>query len=257
LQGNVTVVERISVQDFYGYDLASIHDAGFGDLASHAAPLIIQELQRGGVHGGTAVDLGCGSGISARLLRDAGYEVVGIDLSEALIEMARERVPDAIFRVGSFATADIPPCVAVLAVGEVLNYTADATNSPAARDAVFQRIYAALAPGGVLLCDLAGPDRAPAPSPRRTFIEGPTWAVLVEAEADAAKSLLTRRITTFRQVGELYRRDFEVHQLQLVDPAEVVETLRRIGFEVRTLAAYGPLPLLQGVVGFLARKPRR
>jgi len=79
--------------------------------------------------------------------------------------------------------------------------------------------------------------------------------VLVESEADTTHSLLTRRITTFRQVGGLYRRDFERHQLQLADPAEIMKSLRRIGFSVQTLACYGSLPVLQGVVGFLARKP--
>lgn len=242
------------MQHGYRDDLASIHDAGFGDLASNAASLVIEELERAGAHGGTVVDLGCGGGIASRLLRDAGHEVVGIDLSEPLIEMARQRVPDAVFHVGSFATADLPPCVAVMAVGEVFNYTFDTSNSASVREKLFDRIHSALAPGGLLLFDMAGPARAPSPSPQRTFAEGPGWAVLVESEADPANSLLTRRITSFRKLGELYRRDQEVHRLQLVDPAEVVESLRRIGFSVQTLDRYGTLPLLQGVVGFLARR---
>jgi hypothetical protein len=143
----------------------------------------------------------------------------------------------------------------VMAIGEVFNYIFDTANSTAVRAKAFDRIYAALAPGGLLVFDMAGHARAPSRSPQRTFAEGPDWAVLVEAEADTANSLLTRRITTFRKLGELYRRDFEIHQLQLVDPVEVVELLQRIGFSVQTLACYGSLPLPQGLVGFLARKP--
>lgn len=243
------------MQHAYRYDLAYIHDAGFGHLAASAAPVAIEELKRAGIHHGTVVDLGCGSGITSRLLCDAGYEVVGIDLSEPLIEMACKRVPDAAFRRGSFTTADIPPCVAVMAIGEVFNYAFDTANSTAVRAKAFDRIYAALAPGGLLLFDMAGHARAPSRSPQRTFALGPDWAVLVEAEADPANSLLTRHITTFRKLGELYRRDFEVHQLQLVDPVEIVTLLQRIGFSVQTLACYGSLPLPQGLVGFLARKP--
>jgi SAM-dependent methyltransferase len=244
------------MQHAYQYDLAYVHDAGFGHLAASAAPVVIGELKRAGIDSGTVVELGCGSGITSRLLRNAGYEIVGIDLSEPLIEMARKRVPDAVFRIGSFVTADIPPCVAVTAIGEVFNYTFDTANSTAVRAKTFDRIYAALAPGGLLVFDIAGHARAPSRSPQRTFAEGSDWAVLVEAEADAANSLLTRRITTFRKLGEedFYRRNFEVHQLQLVDPVEVVELLQRIGFSVQTLACYSSL-LPQGLVGFLARKP--
>lgn len=251
------IVDRNIMRTAYQNDLAYIHDAGFGHLAADAAPVVIEELKRSGIHSGTVVDLGCGSGITSRLLRDAGFGVVGIDLSESLIEMARERVPDAEFRVDSFVTADIPPCVAVTAIGEVLNYTFDTANSTSVRAKVLDRIYTALAPRGLLVFDMAGHARAPSRNPQRTFAEGPDWAVLMEAEADDTKSILTRRITTFRKQGELYRRDFEIHQLQLVDPVEVVELLQRVGFSVQTLDCYGSQPLPQGLVGFLARKPGR
>ncbi|HRD67486.1 MAG TPA: class I SAM-dependent methyltransferase [Candidatus Competibacter sp.] len=243
------------MQYSYRDDLAYIHDAGFGHLAKSAALMLIEELNRAGVQGGTVVDLGCGSGITARLLHDFGYKVVGIDLSKSLVEIARNRVPEAVFRIGSFVTEDIPPCVAVTAIGEVLNYAFDEANCTAVRDNAFRRIYAALAPGGLLLFDMAGPARAPSDNPQRTFTEGSDWAVLMEAESDCTYRLLTRRITTFLKLGELYRRDSERHQLQLVDPVDVVASLQRIGFCVQTLPCYGSLVLPQGLIGFLARKP--
>lgn len=243
------------MQPSYRDDLAYIHDAGFGHFAENAARMLIETLRRSGIHGGTVVDLGCGSGILARLLHDAGYQVVGIDLSGPLIEIARNRVPEAVFRIDSFATAEIPPCVAVTAIGEVFNYTFDAANCAALRASVLGRIHAALAPGGWLVFDLAGPARAPVQSPQRNFIEGPDWAVLVEVESGPAHRLLTRRIASFRQVGELYRRDAETHQLQLVDPADTVALLQETGFRVDILAGYGPFTLPQGLAGFLAQKP--
>jgi SAM-dependent methyltransferase len=260
-------VERLSVDlagpdrparelglSLYRDDLAYIHDAGFGHLAASAGSAVIAELQRAGADGGTVVDLGCGSGIASRSFRDAGYAVVGLDVSAPLIEMARRRVPDGDFRIGSYATADLPPCVAVTAIGEVFNYGCDAANSAAGRARVFARIFVALAPGGLLVFDIAGPGRAPSSGPQRTFVEGPDWTVLVEA--DAADSVLTRRITTFRKLEELYRRDLEIHRLRLIDPAEVVASLQGAGFAVRTLDAYGAAALPPGVVGFLACKPR-
>jgi hypothetical protein len=66
---------------------------------------------------------------------------------------------------------------------------------------------------------------------------------------------LTRRLTTFRKHGELYRRDHEVHKLQLVDSSEIAGSLESAGFSVQRMHCYGSQPLPQGLVGFLARKP--
>ena len=46
------------------------------------------------------LDIGCGSGVFLRLAADRGAHVFGLDASEALIEVARERVPEADLRVG-------------------------------------------------------------------------------------------------------------------------------------------------------------
>lgn len=240
------------MQDAYQDDLAYIHDVGFGHLARSAAAIIVEQLGQQGIHEGIVVDLGCGSGITARVLCDAGFTVIGIDLSEALIKIAQRRVPEAEFQVGSFVTAQIPPCVAVMAVGEVFSYSFDEANSNAARAALLSRIYAALMPGGLLLFDMAGPDRAPLISPQRTFMEGSDWAVLVEAEVD--HKLLTRRVTTFRKQGELYRRNVEVHQQHLIDSNDILKLLQQVGFSVQAFESYGDQPLPMGVVGFLARK---
>lgn len=242
------------MQYAYRDDLAYIHDAGFGQLATSVVPILLEELKHSGSLGGTTVEFGCGSGISSRLLYDAGYEVVGYDLSEPLIQKARRRVPEGTFLLESFVTADIPQCAAVTAIGEVFNYTFDAANSSAARAEIFDRVFEALVPGGVFVFDMAGHTRAPLQNPERTFSEGHDWAILMEAEVDTGSNILTRRITSFRKFGGMYRRGYELHQLQLIDPSEIVALLQRIGFSVRILNRYGSLPLPRGLVGFLARK---
>jgi hypothetical protein len=102
---------------------------------------------------------------------------------------------------------------------------------------------------------VAEPGRVPGPGPERKSVEGEDWAVLVSAEEDRKRRVLTRQITSFRKVGELYRRDREVHRLRLLVRSELVAQLRRIGFRVRILPGYGPSRFPTGLVGFLARKP--
>jgi SAM-dependent methyltransferase len=46
------------------------------------------------------LDVGCGAGTFLRLVADRGARPVGLDASEALIELARTRVPEAELRVG-------------------------------------------------------------------------------------------------------------------------------------------------------------
>jgi SAM-dependent methyltransferase len=236
----------------YKTDLAFIHDAGHGALARHAALQLIDELHRAGYPDGTVVDLGCGSGISASHLADAGYDVLGIDVAEAVIALARARAPGATFKIGSFTSAEIPACVGVTAIGEVLNYTFDPANDCRARRALFERVIRSLAPGGVFLFDVAGPGRSQA---GRSYATGADWAVLVETIVDSDTSMLTREITTFRKTGELFRRDSETHRLALLDPAYVLSELRDAGFDVQTMAAYGSLTLPDGLTAFHARKP--
>jgi SAM-dependent methyltransferase len=147
--------------EWYGEDLAYIHDVGFGDFALGSAPGMLEILGRSGIRGGLVVDLGCGSGLWARELARAGYSVLGIDISEAMISIARSRVPEAEFRVASVFDAEIPPCEAVTSVGEVFNYLFDPHNDTQTLARLFQRVYEALAPGGLFLFDVAEPGQTP------------------------------------------------------------------------------------------------
>jgi SAM-dependent methyltransferase len=238
----------------YGTDLAFIHDAGHGALAREAARTLLDVLNRSGHARGTVVDLGCGSGVLASGLIDAGHEVLGIDISGAMIALARARAPRATFRVGSFVTADIPACVGVAAIGEVLNYTFDPGNDVHARRDLFERVLRSLAPGGVFLFDVAGPDRGQRGGAHRSYAAGADWAVLVETSVDDGAANLTREITTFRRSGDLFRRDTETHRLRLFDPADILGMLRDAGFEAHCMDAYGSFPLPRGLTAFLARK---
>jgi hypothetical protein len=120
---------------------------------------------------------------------------------------------------------------------------------------VLARAYEALDSGGLLVLDVAEPGRVPGPGASKTNAEGDGWAVLVRAEEDRQQQLLTRHITSFRKVGDLYRRDHEVHRLRLLPRARVLSWLHEIGFRVQTLDRYASVAFPQGHVGFLARKP--
>jgi hypothetical protein len=145
--------------------------------------------------------------------------------------------------------AELPGCSALTAVGEIFCYAG-------IDDRLFARLHNALAPGGVLLFDIATPGREGS-DPRRAWHEGDGWLLCMEARADGAE--LTRAITTFTQSGDdgSWRRMDETHTLQLYDPGEVVAALRAAGFaSARVLDdGYGPeLDLPPGLVVIEARR---
>jgi SAM-dependent methyltransferase len=238
----------------YEHDLAYIHDQGFGGFARGSAPGLLSLLCEAGVSQGRIADLGCGSGIWARELVDAHLEVTGLDLSPAMIELARGRVPEAEFHVGSFLSFPLPTCRAVTALGEVFNYLFDADNSLESLTQFWARLFVeGLLPGGCLIFDIAGPGRCR--GRKQAFAEGNDWACLVDYHHDESNRRLTRRIVTFRKAGDLYRRHEETHRQQLFEETTVVRVLERIGFRVRTVSSYGDYRLAEGVVGFVATKP--
>ena len=237
----------------YKDDLAYIHDVGFGDFARTSAPWLLDTLRTNGIDNGLVVDLGCGSGIWASELLHAGYDVLGIDISSAMIEIARKRAPRGEFRLGSLLRASIPRCEAVTALGECFNYLFDETNNIARLRRVFERVYYSLRPGGIFIFDIAEPGRGK--GLRQRHRQGKDWVALSDVDEDAKTNRLTRRITTFRKRGNSYVRDEEVHTLQLYKRSEVANELRRAGFRVRTLRGYGEQTMIDGCVGFMTRKP--
>ncbi|PSB54195.1 class I SAM-dependent methyltransferase [Chamaesiphon polymorphus] len=239
---------------WYNADLAYIHDVGFRDYALKSAPGVLEILTARQIPTGLIVDLGCGSGLLTELLERDGYRVLGIDISPAMISIAQERVPTAEFRIESLFTAEIPACAAVVSIGECLNYVFD-DNCDLVLNDLFQRIYRALIPGGIFIFDIVTPGQVPAGEVVKNFTEGQDWIVLVEKQEDLTRQILTRRIITFRQIGELYRRSEEVHLQRLFDVESIAKKLEQIGFRVEILDRYGQFRLPPARVAFIVQKP--
>ncbi|WP_428952564.1 class I SAM-dependent DNA methyltransferase [Streptomyces sp. cg35] len=79
------------------YDEAFPHKEG--QLA--AVQRLLSQLRPGA----RVLDVGCGTGVpTARQLVDAGHQVVGVDLSAGMLELARKQVPEAEFHQADLTT---------------------------------------------------------------------------------------------------------------------------------------------------------
>jgi SAM-dependent methyltransferase len=78
-------------------------------IEEQQVPTYEAAIDRIDMHPGLRVlEIGCGSGVFLRLAADRGAGVSGIDASEELIELARERVPEADVRVGDMEALPYP-----------------------------------------------------------------------------------------------------------------------------------------------------
>jgi SAM-dependent methyltransferase len=234
---------------FYGTIQARIHHDDFGRLATWAAADVVALLGAARIGRGTVVDLGCGSGILARDLGAAGFDVLGVDISPAMVELARANAPDATIRCESLWSVDLPSCVAVTAIGEALNYGTDAAAGDVALRDLVDRVARALVPGGVFVFDVATPGRTGAAGLAQQFHDRPDWTLYMRAEEHEGR--LDRRITIFeRRSDGTYRRVDEHHVLHLYDPAVVETLLGDAGFEVDPRTDYMAAPSGGGLAGW-------
>jgi SAM-dependent methyltransferase len=213
----------------------------------------LHELHAQRVVSGLVVDLGSGSGILARRLTDAGYDVVGVEQSSHMIEIARRAAPAARFVHGSAFDCELPPCVAVTAIGEVLNYRFDERSSWLALKRVFNRVSRSLEPGGLFVFDLSGPGRGGRSGVIESWHDRDDYTMYFRAEEDARRGLLLRDHFVFVREGSRYRRVDERHVLRLFDPDKVTELLRETGFAVRRRRGYPGGPDIPGWHVFMAR----
>ena len=98
----------------------------------------------------SVLDVGCGTGAHARALLNAGFQVAGVDLEPAFVEIARARCPEGQFQVGDMTTLKLPARFdAVTCLFGSIGYV----RTEAALGAAIARMRAHLHPGGVLVVD--------------------------------------------------------------------------------------------------------
>jgi SAM-dependent methyltransferase len=99
------------------------------------------------VAGGTVADLGCGPGRVTAHLASLGLDVYGLDLSDAMLAIARREHPELRFERGSMLELELPDG----ALGGIVSWYSS-IHTPADRlPALFAEFHRVLAPGGPLL----------------------------------------------------------------------------------------------------------
>lgn len=108
--------------------------------------------------GGPVADIGCGPGQVTAQLRALGSNAFGVDLSPAMVALARQAYPDLRFEEGSMTALDLPDGM----LGGILAFYSIIHIEPGQLPVVFAEFDRVLAPGGYLLLGFfAGADPQP------------------------------------------------------------------------------------------------
>jgi SAM-dependent methyltransferase len=240
------------IETYYNSDLAYIHDREFGEFARKSSKKIIETIGSR-FKKGLVIDLGCGSGILSEILVKNNFDVMGIDLSQSMINIAVKRVPSGKFIAGSFYKEKIHNCIAVVSTGECLNYIFDGTINSSSLKSLFRKVHSALIKGGFFIFDLLEPGQLK-DNKEKLFVENNEWAVLVEKDENKREKILTRRIITFRKRGNKYTRNEEIHKQKLFSSQLIISELRSLGFAVKKYKGYGDFILKKNHNVIFARK---
>ena len=176
-------------------------------------------LARHNIDVATALDLGCGTGVLCETLSAHGIETVGIDLSDSMIQIARERNPALRYEIADMTTFSLPRKFDLITcTGDALNHI---TRLGDIRS-VFTRAHEMLVDGGLLVFDLLRDEEVPDGEP---FEDGNVR--FTARKDDAGNTTLT--VERF-QDGELQFTE-TIHE-KVHDVEDVRELLRENGFDV-------------------------
>jgi len=172
------------------------------------------------------VDLGCGPGNSTELLveRFVGARVLGTDTSEAMLESARQRLPNCEFERGDVSSWQPGTPPNLIFANAVLQWLP-------AHEQLFPRLFSALAPGGVLAVQM--PDNLQEPSHRamREVASAGPWSNVL-ADATRARVPIPPPDTYYDLLAadaasiDIWRTTY---QHPMASPADIVDWVRATG----------------------------
>lgn len=199
-------------------------------------------LKEYGVNEGLVLDLGCGTGTLTELLADCGYDMIGVDYSEEMLQIALEKRvrsgKDILYLLQDMREFELYGTVAaVVSICDSMNYmTGDGDLVK-----VFKLVNNYLDPGGVLIFDLntvykyeqvLGDSTIAEDREDSSFI----WDNYYDQEEMINEYNLALFIREDCESRDIYRKYVETHYQRAYTLSAVKEALEEAGMEF--LAAY-------------------
>lgn len=197
-------------------------------------------LKEYGIAEGTVAELGCGTGKMTRLLAESGYDMIGVDNAEEMLEAARikqteEDGCDILYLLQDMRELELYGTVrAFVSVCDSMNYILEEDDL---RE-VFRRVKQYLEPGGVFIFDLNTVYKYRELLGETTISENREESSFIWENYFYEENMVNEYdLTLFiREKDDLYRKYEELHYQRAYELQQVKCLLEQAGLEF--LAAY-------------------
>lgn len=190
-------------------------------------------LQKEHIEDGIILDLGCGTGVLTRALNDSGYDMIGIDLSEEMLNIAKARTKDEakiLYLCQDMREFELYGTVrAVISICDSMNYILDKEDFVQ----VLRLVNNYLDPGGIFIFDintlykyetLLGETTITESREEGSFI----WDNYFDSETQMNEYDLTLFI---HQQDDLYKKYEETHYQKAYTISEIKQMIEDSGME--------------------------
>ena len=185
---------------------------------------LLEWLKQNQVTVKSSLDLGCGTGVLCEILHEQGVEASGMDFSEGMIAIAKERNPEIFYEVADMLTYrpnksfDLVTCT-----GDALNHIMKLENI----EKIFENVYAYLKEGGYFIFDILNEKEVPMEEPiDLDFSEEVKAQFMITHDSEGHVNLKTT-------VFENGLKKFEENIQEIVhDEKAVCQLLEKTGFKI-------------------------
>ena len=192
-------------------------------------------LKEYGISDGIVVDIACGTGEITRRLSQDGYDMIGIDISKDMLNIARQKCdPDVLLLCQDMRQMDLyGTAKAMVCLCDGMNYLCRKEDLLQA----LQRVRLFMDHGGIFIFDMKTPYFYQDILGDRTITDNREDASYIwENFYDEDERINEYDLTLFIKEGELFRKFEETHYQRCYSLEEVKEAAKEAGMEF--VAAY-------------------
>lgn len=222
---------------------AEVYDFFMKDIPYEKwADYVTDILKENGISDGLVLELGCGTGTFTRLLAQKGYDMIGVDNSVEMLEVARNKTieaeSDILWLLQDMRSFELYGTVrAIVSVCDSMNYITTLKDL----QMVFSLVNNYLDPGGVFLFDMKTPYYYREVMGDRVIAETEEEASYIWENSYYEDDMINEYDLTFfiRQENGLYRRCSETHLQRAFGIETVLSLLKKAGLHVEAVYAEG------------------
>ena len=211
-----------------------------------------------GIDSGILLDLGCGTGKLTRRMAAFGYDMIGVDNSFEMLDIAREEGNSSIlYLLQDMREFELYGTVrAVYSACDCLNYILEEEELLR----VFKLVNNYLDPKGLFIFDVNTPEKLQAMDGQVFLDEDEDVYCVWRGAFDPERNICSYGMDLFQRQGKLWHRSFEEHQEYAYSKQQLTEYLKAAGFTgIRVYGDRSFSPPEQGAqrIYFSARKGKR